>query len=669
MSHTNYPSTPLAMTRQADEVPGALVPPPQSDINFADDEAAMDWLNTNVSHLFDYVRGEYFAQHEQWAAIRRMHLMERDDGQAYVGRSDAYLPLYHRALETRVSHTSRGLFPSDTYIDATSNQDVPPEEAAIVKAWMMHQLERSMALRATIKPFIRNLYNYGIAVGKTWWEKTLAREAKLTRLPGIDQLLMNYGPSATNCDGARFRACNVFSWYVWPTSVDSIDQASLVFEDIQVSRQFVNEMKAKGLWKNIEIVEAGGVIPNTNIQAQQTAYETHRSPTTAVDYKAGELADWRYLTEAWFRMPVPKELYRPGEEVGSAVPVKVVFIGSTPVEARRNPFWHQKPPYVMMKLNEVPDAMFSVGMGKAAASLQYLANDFMNQTNDNGIYGLNPIVKINPNLIVGPIEPLEPGRMWHLTDPQGAVFDRPPIEQMQYGLMLTNQLAQYLNDLSGAPSALQGTGTKGSAKTATGAQILQNNVKGDLQDIIEDIELRVLTGLMEMVDSMGQQYEDPQRWLAIAGGPKVQFNREMLLGQYLWKWVASSQATNQQMRAQATLQFMQAATNPVVLQLLMQQGKMLNPDTVLRKLWEDGLGLKNYDKVVTGAPMPMGMPGMAPPGMQPPAAPQQAPGDRPRSAVEQAAGGSGEMAPGEGEDFGEVRMQADDMAGYLGGGE
>lgn len=666
------PETALVATKAADEVPDLLTPPPNSDINFAEDEDALDWLNSNVTHLLDYVRGEYFAQHEQWAQIRRMASMERDENAAYDGRSTAYLPLYHRALETRVSHTSRGLFPSDTYIDTSSViPNVLPIQTQTVKAWMMHQLERSMKLRSEIKPFLRNLYNYGISVAKVYWEKppVAERKTRLTKLPGLDSVLFDFNKAQPwTYEGARFKARNVYAWYCWPASINSIDEASLIFEDIQVSKQYVEEMKRKGLWKNVEQALAGGQIPNTNVQAQAQLVETHRSPTTAVDYKGGDLADWRYLTEAWFRMPVPKELYRPGEEEGQSVPVRAIFVGTTCVEIRRNPFWHQKPPYLMKRLHENPDSLFTVGMGKAASSLQFLANDFINQTNDNGIYGLNPIVKINPNLIVGPIEPLEPGRMWHLTDPNGAVFDRPPIEQMQYGLMITNQLATYLNDLSGAPSSLQGTGSKGGAKTATGAQILQNNVKGDLQDIIEDIELQVLMPLMEMVHSLGQQYESAERYLIASGGEKMQFTREMLQGEYMWKWVASSQAVNQQMRAQSAMQFAQLLAG--MAPLLAQQGQMPNLAPVLRKIYEDGLGLRNFDEVLQPAPPPM--PGMGGPQGGPPGGPQGGPPpgqkpQQPRSAVEQAPGGSQSMAPGEGEAFGEVRGNADQLAAMMGG--
>ena len=673
------PQTSLVVTNGNDDVNNVLplVPPPDSTVNFADDPDSKQWVELNVVGLIQHARGEYGGQHQEWSNIRRMANITRDFNAAYNGTSQVYLPVYQRALETRVSHTSRGLFPSDTYIDATvmAPPGIPQLAAAqelmrdSVKAWMSWQLENSAQLRAAIKPFLRNLFNYGTSIAKVYWEKPPAdqKRTRMASLPGVSGLLSNYGNAYPwQCEGLRFKATNPFATYVWPVSVNSLAEASLIFEDIQTSKQFIMEMGKKGVWKNWEkALEGWSVTPEVNNQIQQTLIEQHNGSETAVDYQAGELANWRYLTECWFRMPVPRGLYRPGEIPGTSVQVKAIIAGGQIVELRRNPFWHQQPPYLMMRLNENMDSFFSIGMGRAAAGLQYLINDFANQTNDNGMYALNPIVKYNPNLITGPLEPLEPGRMWPMVSMDAMEFDRPPVEQLQYGMQLQSMFISQLNDMSGAPAVLQGSGSQGGAKTATGAQILQGNVKGDLQDIIEDIELRVMIPLLTMAHSLGQQYERSERWFAISGGQKVQFTPGQLELDLMWRWVASSQATNQQMRAQQLQAFIMAFSNPAVLQGLAAQGKTINPEPVLRKFWEDGLGMRNFSSVVIPLPM-MPMMGAGGPsgqsGMPPGAGPQE-----PRSATEQAPGGGGPMVPGEGEAFGEVRAGADQMAAQMGG--
>lgn len=667
------PETPLITASSNDEVAGqtgVLVAAPDSTINFADNEASKAWLMANVLGLLGSVRDDRIEQHAEWGRIRRMANLVKDDTQCYIGQSDAYLPVYKKALETKVSHISRGLFPTDSYIDAIPSD--PKFEAAAQgnKAWMLHQLERNAKIRAELKPFLRSLNSYGLGVAKVWWEKPVnpIKASRMAKLPSIGQMLYSYeNVSPWTSEGARFKARSVFSWYIWPSTVNSIEEASIVFEDIQVSKQFVDMMGKKGIWKNVDEINQHVNAENQNVAVGEQLGEVTGSTQTAVDLRQGDLANWRIITECWLRMPVPANLYTSNEEIGCPVPVKAIFSGGQLIEARRNPFWHQKPPYVMQRLNEDSDSFYTVGMGRTMQGVQGLINDFINQTNDNGIYGLNPIVKVNPNLIVGPIEPLAPGRMMYLTDPKGMEFDRPPIEQMQYGIMITNQLITYANDMGGSPAVLQGSGAQGGAKTATGSQILQGNVKGELQDLIEDLEIRVLMPTMEMIHSLGQQYESAERWLAIAGGDKIQFTRDMLEGEFAWKWVASSQAVNQAQRAAQSIQFLTAATNPQVMTLLQLQGKIINPEPLLRRIYEDGLGQRNFDRVVTAMPMMPGMPGApagVPPGAAPPGQPPQ--GTAPRSATEQAPGGGGEMVPGEGEAFGEVRQGADELAAQMG---
>jgi hypothetical protein len=640
---------------------------PDSATNFAEDKACAEWLQANVVNLLDVVRDDRAEQHAEWGQVARMASLTKDETSAYDGQSQAYLPVYQKARETKVSALSRGLFPTDTYIDnPTPNADMQ-KFAPAAKAWMMDQLEKKAKIRAELKPFLRSLTDYGIGIAKVWWEKPISplKTTKMKRLPGIDQMLLNYGKSEAWCiEGLRFKARSPFSWYCWPTSANSLEECSIIFEDIYVSKQYVDMMGKKGLWKNVEEINAGNNSENLNPELPQRLAEVGGSSNTALDVRQGDLATWTLITECWLRMPVPDKLLSAGEQSGEPVPVKIVLSGGNVIEARRNPFWHQQPPYVMQRMNETTDGLPTVGMGRSMLSLQGLINDFINQTNDNGIYGLNPVGKYNPNLIIGPLEPIAPGRLYPMTDPTALEFDRPPIEQLQHGLMITNQLIQYAKDLTGVPDVLQGSGAKGGAKTATGSQILQSNVKGELQDMIEDIEQRVLMPLMQMAHALGQQYESSERWLAISGGDKIQFTRDMLEGEYMWQWVASSQAVNQQQRAQQSLQFLQAVTNPAVLQLLMQQGKIINPEPLLRRIYEDGLGQRNFDRIIVAAPVMPGMlPGGGGGGPPPPGSP---PGGAPRSAVEQAAGGSGPMAPGEGEDFMNVRAGADDMAAQAG---
>lgn len=259
---------------------------------------------------------------------------------------------------------------------------------------------------------------------------------------------------------------------------------------------------------------------------------------------------------------------------------------------------------------------------------------------------------MNPSLMVGPTPSLGPGKVFNMTDPNAMQFDRPPVEIIQWGMMMANSIGAQISDLTGAPPVLQGTGSRGAAKTATGSQILQGNAKLDIQADVEETEIQVLIPLMEMAYALGQQYESDEVWLAVTGGKSIRVSREMFYGQYMFRWMASTQTANQQMRAQQTLMFLQSL--PAILPMLQAQGKTVDPIPVLRRFYADGIGGRDFDAIIKDQPMPLpGAPQMpGAPGM--PGA-----GPEPRSAVEQAAGGSGGLVEGEGDDFMAMRQEVE----------
>ncbi|MFT3866849.1 MAG: hypothetical protein QM729_21510 [Solirubrobacterales bacterium] len=677
------PETPIVATSSADETAealAALVPEPQFQKNYATNEKAAAWVTENLMSTVDEAKAEGQPIREEWDSQRNLALMVRDDNAAYEGNSNAYLPVVNRALETRVSAASRALFPSDTYFDAT--RDGPPAmdvQTAILqnaqdeasKAYMSFQMEKSAKLRYHMKVYARQLLLHGVSYIKYWWEKPLVpvRKGRLTRVPGIDQILTDWSEKDPWCpNGFRVSTRSVFSLYVWPKTVNDISEATVVAEDIQVSKQFAQTMVDAGRWPKEVLDMTGSTSEMSNTYLQEGADKVGDVGSSAVDSPIdGDLGQWLLVTECWCRMPLPADAYVPGEKVGTAVPVVVTYVDDLILEVRRNPFWHQQPPYRMNKLNAFPDILNSVGMGRSMAGLQYLANDFMNQTNDNATYSLNPIIKYNPAYMAAPLEPLEPGIAIPMTDiQQGMDFFHPPSDQIQGGLMAAQQMVGWANDFGGAPPALQGTSSKGTAKTATGAQILEGNVKGEIQDLVEEIEQLVLEPLMDACWTLAQQYESEARWLAIAGGPKIQFTRDMLEARYQWKWVASSQAVNRAMRAQGLQQFAQIAAG--LMPLLQMQGQTLDPVPLLRAMYEDGLGQRNFSAVIKPMPAaPMGPPGMG----GPPGPPGQAGPQDPRSAVDQNPNGGGqqtEMVGGEGEAFGQVRQEANAQAAQAGAG-
>jgi len=166
---------------------------------------------------------------------------------------------------------------------------------------------------------------------------------------------------------------------------------------------------------------------------------------------------------------------------------------------------------------------------------------------------------------------------------------------------------------------------------------------------------------MRMAHSLGQQFRESQFWVNISGAPPTRMTPQDLIGDYHFRWLASSQAANQQQRAQQAMTLLQIA--PQVLPLLQPLGKTIDPEPLLRRIFSDGFGFRGYNQFVVQAPMPQAMPGA--PGMPPGLGmPPSAQGNGIRTANEE--GPQMELQPGEGEDFANVRDESEDLAALLG---
>lgn len=657
----NTPSTGLVVTRKSDEVAPLQIPNLKE--NYASDANVFAWVQSNVTPLIQQAIDDGDGIREEWMRVRRMTLLQHD-GQGYKGQSKAFVPSYAKAASTKVNHQAKSLFPSDQYLDVSATRDEDGPYVEECKAWMHFQLERKAKLRAEIKPFLRQLNDYGVSVAKVWWEQPITKPLTGSRVR-LDQMVANAFRPSPACSGLRFKTRDMFSWYIWPNSARTIEEATLVFESIVVDKQTFDQMFASGRWLNkSQVGERAGTADESETYRQSINAALLHNSNTAASTEAGELARASIVQECWLRMPLPSSAYVDGEDKTQPVPVKVVLANNVPVEVTRNPFWHQQPPFVFQTLEARPDNFYGMGIGRMGLELQTLLNDFTNQTNDVARYGLNPIIKMNPSLMVGPTPSLAPGKVFNMTDPNAMEFDRPPVEIIQYGMMQAGNIQATLTDLLGAPPVLQGTSGRGAAKTATGSQILQGNAKLDINADVEETEIQVLIPLMEMAYALGQQYEQDEIWVAVTGGKSIRVSRDMFYGQYMFRWMASMQTANQQMRAQQTLMFLQSL--PGIIPLLQAQGKTIDPVPVLRRFYSDGIGGRDFDAIIKDAPVAPMMPG-AGPGVSPQPTPAE-----PRSATEQAAGGGGEMVPGEGEDFmavrEEVEMGPDQMVAQMMGG-
>jgi hypothetical protein len=626
--------------------------------NYASDEKTLAFFQNEVWPIMDQTRRDRQTLELEWEDIRNMNMMKHDAGRRYFGRSDVYLPIYKRERSKLVSMLSHGLFPSDEYFDVTDRGTGDPERAKPVKHYMQWELETNARARSFIKPALSSLVDYGTAVNKIWYRKKLVREGSFK--PGMFPGSGQYGFKPYKHEGLAISPRNLLFWHIYPMTAESLDDAIMVFEDINVPYSYLAEMKALKRWENVD--EVIGYWENPSHERARLEMLASRglpnASTTARSF--GKLGLMYTVTEAWLQMVLPRDAYLEDEDPSTPIPVRAVMVNHIPVEVRRNPFFHQRPPYAVSRIDWEPGVFYGDAYGRVIRPLQILANDFMNQTNDNGIMSLNPITLVDPSKMVGPPRPFAPGVPWYVSDVQNAVkFITPPIEQVPLGLQMTQLVIGLSQDMGGAPPD-RGSRAAG-AKTATGMQVMQRNAMIPLQDVVEDIEQDGMVPILQQGWKNAIQYRDEQVMASVAGEP-VAINPEDLAIDAEFRWLASSQAMNNQVRTQQAMTLIQMVA-PLV-PLLMQQGYIVDFVALVRRVYADGMGFRGFNEFIRraeavpqdGMPRPDQMGGVQ--------AEQQ---DRFRSALEQI-GGGGEAVPGEAEDFMQVRQNADMMAGLMGGG-
>lgn len=451
------------------------------------------------------VKSRRSALEEEWLAIQRMIVLEHDSGQRYKGRSNAYLPLYSRARKTLVAQIMRGLFPSDDFMDVVDRENGETEEAKAVKTVIQYEMETCARIRAMFKPFIGQFVDFGFAVIKRFYRTNrIVKPKRVKRSLGVIPDKMG---EVHYDEGFTVSNRSVFNVIVYPEWAEEKRDLTLEAERMEVPTSYVKQMQSSGRWFNVEEALNTGGSDNFDWCNQSSLSDVSSiSGTTQFRNKTGSVVNSVTIVEAWFRMVFPKAQYAADEDSTAEVPARAVFVNGVPVLCRRNNLYDQQSPFEYGRDNIVAGNFYGHGAGHLVRFLQYLANDFANQVNDVGIYGLNPITLVNTAYFAGPVDSVRPGRVYRTRDVEQAMkFVSPKVEIVQYGQMMLSQIVNMTQDGSGAPPVLQGSKA---ANTATGSQLLSQNAQSPLQDAVEDLEAQVMIPLMGAAWALSRQFRN-----------------------------------------------------------------------------------------------------------------------------------------------------------------
>jgi hypothetical protein len=498
-----------------------------------------------------------------WLEFFNMWAVKHDDHHNYSGRAKLYIPEVRKNVESQARQLVAAAFPNDDFFDVSPGLTGTKKGARIWKSIMRYHLEHS-DIRVQYHVFQRLNCLYGTSPGLVRWNKHEERVFKSMRNPKTGVIKPTRRMVELR-NGPQFLARDTFKFFPFNPNAADLDDGC--FEDSVLGYFDVLRMsKNKELWGLNDVLDAA----NTNayqmqeLEADLRRMEELKLPINNQGY-AGEVdlskngegdAETRrkFLLTTIFTKAVLPEACEPDEDPELPIPVQIQMIGNEHVTlVRRNPFFHQRPPYVIGRyIWPNPDQFYGEGIPHAIRYMQHEMNSKAEQGMDSATLALNPISFIDPSLasMIADFN-VEPGAKWFIS-PQGVKFGAiPDLTQTAYNAIgqLRSQVADFSDRSPNLPSQLMGK-----SRSATQSQIVENSLSVDQTSFQIQMEKTVLQPALEQFEYLIDQNQPEDQTIMILGARasdwfRMQVKKQTTLGNYMYYWKVASQLVSKPIMA------------------------------------------------------------------------------------------------------------------------
>jgi len=478
--------------------------------------------------------------------------------QFYSGTSQIYVPIVHNAVNARKTRYVNQIFPrSGRHIEVTSDDGTQPDG---VTALLEHYIRKAKLRTKVMPPLMVN-----------------------GDVEGQYNLYVSWSETKRNV-----------VWRSEETPEDEEgDAPNMAMEPVQT----INEEEIKEGFPLVEVVADSDllVLPQTSDSLEE-AISSGGSVTLIRRWGKGDVR--RMMREGWIKKSMgrdllrgiasmsamrPEDVNKPAKMVDDAGIMRPDLNGPTYAQvyetftrievagewrlirafyggeenilgAQRNPLWSDKVPILSAPVNKIQGAFKGVSMIKPCATMQYAANDAVNEAWDSAAYALMPIIMTDPttNPRIGSMV-LSLAAVWEC-DPRTTQFAEFP-QLWQHGFeMVSACKAEVQQTLSVSPAAIaQGQqGRLGGAKP-TQAEVAQSQQVDILTtaDAVTIVEESILTPLLALFLEFDHQYRNRELTVRSYGQmgqranmqeiPPIQMDKR-----YVFTWSGVEQAKNAQ---------------------------------------------------------------------------------------------------------------------------
>lgn len=468
--------------------------------------------------------------------------------QFYNGNSQVFVPIVNDAVTARTTRFSNQLFPQNgRYVEVTSESgDIPYAHMALLEHYVDKNHLREFVKALLVQGDVEGQYSIYV----DWQEITrnvVFKTKRGIKVSGIENEDLGDYEDMEEEELKVGRPCVEIipdnDLLIFPVNVDTIEQALEEGGGIAILRRFT-KAKIQQLIDDKEFEkEAGESFLREMGQAKQDgAKNTKKALATDAGIKIEGKQTYALCYEVWTKLKVADE-YR----------ICKTYLGGIDniLGCKINPYWCDRVPVISAPVKKLGNIFKGVSPIKKVASLQYAANDFINEAFDSASFSMMPIVMTDPeknpnvdNMLIAV------GAIWN-TNPKDTSFAQFPQLWKEAITIVSGIKEQIFQSLSVNPAMMPNST---STKKKNQAEIANEQAVDLLTtaDAVTSLEQQVLTPLLERFFEYDHQFRKEDISIEMYGEMGLKAKMETVTPvqmeeRYKFRWFGVEAARSAQM--------------------------------------------------------------------------------------------------------------------------
>ena len=520
------------------------------------------------------IEDEWLKAHDAWIGVQTYSY--------YESEFKHFIPAFRRTIEKTITRQIAQLMPHHEFfqIFPGDEMDAAQDKAMVaIHRYMDWLLTDHIKIRKVAKQLIRTFDLYSRCIAKSTVKVYDMPQMRQGKIVGTVQQVW---PTT--------RAVDPFSFYVWPETASSLDEAILVFEDVVMPYQEYVEAVNLGLadpinpddlnppiwpWHLAQRFDRVGMITPSPMDRSLTGSGTGQMKQPFVQ-----------LAEIYFR------------GAGNRWIMGWLVRNMNPVTFTRLHFSrYPRPPYRMAVARELPGQHYTPGTGQDIEALQVLLNDQFNQGEEARAVASGPPVIMDPGKVKRADSFVFGYRRKWYGDPTGVKLLEIP--DTSVSALRAAQFTMAYMEGFGPSGLMQGQPPRGTPRGSSAVAQLVSMAGADIVDSAKTIEEECLTPTLQDLFDLTVAFTPDLQILQIPGAEgfkPVMMTMNELFGGWKFKWVGASHFQDKQADAQQAMSYFQNLIR--MSDLLHQQGWKVDWATLNRILWKDILGERRLANIL-----------------------------------------------------------------------